>query len=138
MFKRLFKPKEVKAALLALGLEQQRIYSNDAFMLHPAFDAIKGEVRDVLVKESEKTVASINKDGLSPRVLVLLIMTNVLDPKLSFGENHVYRGSLSMLGQGLLNLWSYATDQLLEEGFFDQHEAEDQKKYINDQIKKVG
>ena len=25
-----------------------------------------------------------------------------------------------------------------EEGFFDQHEAEDQKKYINDQIKKVG
>lgn len=131
MLKGLFKPKEVKAALHALDVIQGRL-NNGAFAL------IRNDVCELIVDQADKTVASIRDGKLSYETLVHLLITNVLDRKLCSGEYHVYRGTLSVQGDFLLNLWDYAVEQLLESGFYDNVKADKEKKWIRDEIKKVG
>ena len=127
----LFQPKEVKAALLALEIVQQRA-PNSAFAL------IKSELRSLLVDQADKTVASIKEDNLQCETLIHLLMTNVLDRQLCSGAHHRYRGLLSMQGENLLELWDYAVKQLSKSGFYDQEKAAHERRWIRSQIQRVG
>ena len=131
MLKGLFRPKEVKAALLTLDIVQQRA-PNSAFAL------IKNDIRHLLVDQADKTVHSIREDRLSCETLIHLLMTNVLARHLCSGAYHTYRCILSMQGEHLLKLWDYAVEQLLESGFYDQSKADDEERWVRAEMKKVG
>ena len=89
--------------------------------------------------EPEKTKASIELDGLSPTALVCLLITNVLDEELCSGRYHIYRGTLSENGKELLRLWDYSIDRMLVEKIYeDEEKAQNEKRWIRNQIKTVG
>lgn len=130
----IFKPREVKETLLALD----RICENaDNCRLYP-MPEVRAWVREVLLREPAKVVASVRADKLEPSTLVWLLVTNVLDRELCCGNHHVYRGMLSMSGTSLLGLWDLATRKLTEAGFQSEDEAAKDRSYIREQIKKAG
>ncbi len=124
-------PDEVNAAILELDKIE------NAF---PDFevDLISTSVRDRIKTEPEKVVHSIRVDGMTPKALVYLVITNVLDRELSSGRFHVYRGLLSGSGENLLRLWDHAVDELLKSGNHSEEDAAKDKKWIREQIRNVG
>jgi len=102
-----------------------------------AFDEIKDEIIKQ-IKEKDKIVYSIKKEDISPRTLVFLIITNVIQSILSTGQYHVYRGTLNIIGTELLKIWDYAVNQLEKSGFHSPQAAEEDRKWIREQIKNVG
>ena len=131
LFGNTFKPKEVKAALLALDMEEEKCNTNSAFKL------IKKDVSK-LICDSEKTVISIKEEGFSPNTLVYLLMTNIISEHLVSGRYHTYRGVLSFVGQDLLKLWDYAVNGLHQLGYHDDIESDKDREWIREQIKNVG
>ena len=110
MFKALFQPKEIKAALLAVDIVQQRA-SNSAFAL------IRNDLHNLLVDHADKVVSSIRENNVQCETFVHVLMTKILAKHLCSGSHHTYRGILSMQGEHLLNLWDYAVEQLRKSGF---------------------
>lgn len=101
------------------------------------FDEIETSVAE-LIADKEKTSISINEDDLSPRTLVFLLITNVIQSILPLGKYHIYRGILSMRGDDLLRLWDYSTKQLTELGYYTSEQSEEDRKWMRDQVKKAG
>ena len=130
-FDKAFKPKEVKATLLALDLEEDKCASNVAFEI-----VKKGISERVCV--SENTVASIKEDGLLPSTLIYILMTNVISAHLGSGRYHTYRGILSFNGKELLKLWDYAVDGLYQAGYYNDAKANEDRQWIRGEIKKIG
>ena len=126
-----FKPKEVKATLLALDMEEEKCNTNSAFKL------IKKDVSK-LICDSEKTVISIKEEGFAPNTLVCLLMTNIISEHIVSCRYHTYRGILSFVGKDLLKLWDYAVNELHQLGHYDDIEADKDRKWIREQIKKNG
>ena len=131
MFKALFQPKEIKAALLAVDIVQQRA-ANSAFAL------IRNDLHNLLVDHADKVVSSIRENNMQCETLVHVLMTKILAKHLCSGSHHTYRGLLSMRGEHLLNLWDYAVEQLRKSGFYDHEKAASEKQWIRSQIAKAG
>ena len=91
-----------------------------------------------LIRDEEKTTYSINEEGISPRTLVFLLITNVIQTILSTGKYHVYRGTLGLQGQDLLRVWDRSTEQLAELGYYTATQSQEDKNWIREQIKNVG
>lgn len=123
---------EVNLCLRELNNIQSQ--NSDRFI---AFNTIRPQVVQ-LINNKEKTTASICDNKISHRNLVLLLITNVIADILPSGEYHIYRGTLNILGQDLLNLFNYAVTELEKSGFHSTQEAETDKQWIKDQIQNVG
>ena len=91
-----------------------------------------------LIKDTERTESSINTDGVSPRTLVFLLITNVLDEVLSSGQYHVYRGTLSGLGVSLKKVFTYSNSKMVSLGFQTEADAKEDNKQLDDKIKDRG
>lgn len=102
-----------------------------------AKEIVKPVVFDYL-KDTEKTLYSLQKDKISPRNLIFLLITNAIAEILPTGHYHIYRGVLSQVGHDLLKLFDYAVNELEEKGCFSHEEAKEDKAWIREQINGVG
>jgi|BioPla2DNA2_1021312.scaffolds.fasta_scaffold36180_2 hypothetical protein len=102
-----------------------------------ALDIVKPRIYEYL-KDTDKVVYSLQEDKVTPRNLVLLLVTNAIAEKLPTGQYHIYRGVLGLEGQSLLNLYDYAIDELEKCGFLSVEEAKKDKDWIREQISVVG
>jgi len=91
-----------------------------------------------LARHAEKTVYSIRIEGMKPDRLALLVITNVLGSHISSGQNHIYRGTLSVVGADMLKVWSAAVASLKERGYYSDAKAEEDMQWIRQQIKNAG
>ncbi len=129
----LFQPKELKETLLALD----RVCTDDKCRLFP-MSQIREWVREKIKADTRQIVGAIRVKKLEPSTVVWVLVTNVLDRELSCGSHHVYRGMLSGSGSSLLALWDHATERLQAAGHHSPEEAEKDRAYIREQIKRAG
>lgn len=91
-----------------------------------------------LIKDAERTVYSIRIDGRKPDQLALMLITNVVGAELSSGSHHVYRGTLSMVGDDLVKIWHDAQRQLQSCGYASEAEIKEDDEWLRRQIRSVG
>lgn len=127
---RFFPPSEVKEVC-----NEVTMFMQDNSSLSK--DIIQKEVL-LLAKDYNKTLYSICKDKLKPDQLALILITNVLGKHLGSGHYHIYRGVVNTSGQEMLESWHAAIQTLRDKGYYSDAEAEDDNKWIEEQIKKVG
>ncbi len=102
-----------------------------------AFGVVKSGALQ-LISDEEKTVHSIRDDGLAPRTLSALLLTNVIQSVLATGQHHIYRGTLSGTGQHLLKLWDFCVAELERAGYQAAADAEKDRVWIREQVKRIG
>lgn len=129
----LFQPKEIKETLLALD----RVCTDDKCRLFP-MSQVREWVREKINTDVAQIVSAIRTEKLEPSTVVWVLVTNVLDRELSCGSHHVYRGLLSGPGNSLLALWDHANERLQASGYHSAKEAERDRAYIREQIKRAG
>jgi len=91
-----------------------------------------------LAKDKSKTGYSIKKEGLSPKVLAHILITNSIQALIISGQFHVYRGTLNAVGQSMVECWDYSVNQMQKLGRYSHEEAENDKKWLRDEIQKIG
>ena len=83
-----------------------------------------------LIFDAPKTIASIRKDKLTPRNLVLLLMTNAANNRLRFSSkpSELY---------AVRSFFLWAVDRLELEGFYMEEEASKDRTWIKEQLKEA-
>ena len=128
--KKIFAPSEVKVCFSILNdLDSQ--FSNSMFLV------IKKEVEAQLM-DFDKTRYSIIQDGMVPKHLVLMLISNSLGGHISSGSYHTYRGVLGLQGHELLKMWNQTISIMMSEGYYSQEEGNEDQEWIKNQIKAVG
>jgi hypothetical protein len=95
------------------------------------------EVRQQIA-DASRTVHSVRVDGVSPRNIAWLVVSNVAGEMVACGHYHVYRGLLSMSGKALQQAFHRATDELQKAGFHDAAGAAKDREWLRERIKEVG
>ncbi len=85
-----------------------------------------------------RTVVSIREEGMAPRDLVLLVISNIAGAELSSGRYHAYRGMLAVSGQRLRKAFTFAVAGLEKSGFHSAAESTKDYDWLAEQIKQVG
>src|SRR5215469_10102841 len=115
---RLFKSPEVKKVLSAYRDEVRKIRNGDAVGL--SSPAVGIEMLDDQIVGSiysgETALKKRMAEGKSPRILALLLISNLANRHITSGHYHVYRGLLSMRGTNLRSLWDYTMNELEKAG----------------------
>ena len=89
-------------------------------------------------KDREKTVYSIKEEGLSPKVLAHILITNSIQELVGSGQFHIYRGTLNVVGNAMVESWDHSVDQIRKLGHYSQEEADNDKRWLRDEIQKMG
>ncbi|WP_435229595.1 hypothetical protein ACMAZE_12680 [Pseudopelagicola sp. nBUS_20] len=92
--------------IAALGIEAER-YKKHHYAIYE--HGIFREVRDIIERQKDNTICSIKNDGMSPRALVHLLITNVVYERLIYGDLHWYRGKLNFQGNNLCALFHHSS-----------------------------
>ena len=102
------------------------------------FKDVKSKVKEILLKEKEKSLYSLREEGWPPNRLVLLLISNVTGELISSSQYHVYRGCLNMVGCEYLKFFNKAVSDMEKYGYISTEEAEDDRKWIKEQIEMWG
>jgi hypothetical protein len=128
----IFKPKEVRDTIFALN------------SLAPAFEECMGyrdvesAVRRLIIKHPDRTKHALILDRREPLELALLLIRNHCIRELSGGQNHIYRGRLSMNGMMVRAIYDTATRTMVERGYMSADEAAEEEKGLAANIAEVG
>ena len=130
--KKLFAPKEIKAALGILD-EASYTFDNEAFRL------VRNHIETAILAQPDKFVNIIQK-GTSPRQWIYTAIANISGELVESGKYHIYRGVLNPIGAGndLLKLFNVAVDELIKIGVLDNKNAKTQKEAVLKNINSVG
>jgi hypothetical protein len=134
-------PVEVKLVLSALAEEKQRINDSPEWRQNPWIGAGAETVTSKLVEyllRWAKPVKEEIHEGVPPRIIVLYQMMNVARGDLASGRFHIYRGKLSMRGDGLRAINSYCLNELTKLGKFTEEERRAAEKATLANIREVG
>lgn len=129
------KPQEVKDTLAALDVVLNEIAGKGVLVLP---DSVKTSVIKTVTEGEEKTIASIKQDGLSPRTLALLLLSNVLGSHLASGQFHIYRGVLSMPGTEMLKAFRFIVEELVKTGYHTNEAVQEDMEWVQRQIQNAG
>lgn len=140
ILQRLFPIPEVKIVLSAYRDEVRRIGNEDNGGL---FNSVAGVemLNEEIVNSIYAGKGAIKQkiaNGKVPRILVLLVISNVAYLNIASGKYHTYRGRLSMQGTSLRDLWHYTMSELEKVG---EISAEDKKvadQNLNEAVMEVG
>jgi len=128
--KKLFAPKEVRAALGVLDEANYKFNST-------AFQLVRNQVEEIILARPKEFARVIQK-GNTPRQWVYSSIANRAGDHVESGQHHFYRGALNPLGEDLLRLFDSAVDELVRLGAVDADNAETQKVAIRESIKSAG
>lgn len=131
-----FAQEGVGSVLSAFEEEEKKLTKINPVDNGVALNLIRNDVV-VMIKDVKATNESL-EDGISPRDLVYVIITNAISDPLSHGLHHTYRGVLGFKGKYLLNLWDYSVGQMEASGFYSAEKAKSDKAWIRNRIKEVG
>jgi hypothetical protein len=95
------------------------------------------EVRRHLADRA-RTTHTVTVDGVSPRNVAWLVISNVAGEMVACGEHHVYRGVLSMSGKALQQAFLRAVDELKNGGQHDEAAASKDRTWLRERIKEAG
>lgn len=129
--------KEVAITIAALEDLRPEYDSADVFY-SSAVDEVFKQAKKIIRADKKDVVDGIVKNGRNPAEIALTALWNVSNQAVSSGHYHVYRGILSDQGKGYLYVYTKTVDVLLEKGFIDKNEAENNRKSIQENIKSVG
>ncbi|MDQ7772518.1 MAG: hypothetical protein RDU13_03225 [Elusimicrobiales bacterium] len=98
-----------------------------------------------LIKESAiKSAKDQNKtfwstlEGYPIKTIALLLVSNAIMDSLVSGEYHIYRGKLSMAGEGLKNGYVYINSELIKLGYQTKESAQKDLHSLESQIRQMG
>ena len=130
VLKKLFAPKEVRAAL---GILDEASLTFDS----AAFEMVKSEIEDWLL--SAEFLKVIQK-GPSARQCVYAAISISARHHVQSGQYHIYRGILNPLGPGedLLRMFDAAVNELVRLGSIEPGNAQEQKSATRENIRHVG
>ena len=125
-----FAPTEVKDALEILNELGNRFDSE-------AFQTVRDILENSFLKDKNEVV-NLVKQGVSSQIQVHNAITNLAGDLVESGNYHVYRGALNTVGQDLLRLFDFSTDELVRLGSIDVSFAKKQKADLRKNMKSVG
>ena len=131
-FKKLFAPKEVRAAI---GVLDELKCTFDC----AAFSIIHKQVERMILANSHDIVAAVRKGRLS-RQLILGLVSSLAGDHVESGDYHVYRGVLNPLGPGedFIKIYDTTVDELVRMGVVEAEYAEKQKAALRENIETIG
>lgn len=140
ILQRLFPIPEVRIVLSAYRDEVRRIGKEDDGSILNSVAGVEMLNEEIVnsIYAGKDAVKQKIANGKAPRVLVLLVISNIAYRNIASGKYHIYRGLLSMQGTCLRVLWHYAMNELGKVG---EISAEDQKladQNLNEAIREVG
>lgn len=103
----------------------------------PGLQHLKDEVL-ALINDRGKTTVSIDEEKMDPKALVWVLISNVADHKLCSGNFHTYRGTLNMVGQQLLQVFTTASRQMVECGMRTEAEYEADAQRLKNELASIG
>jgi hypothetical protein len=111
--RKLISPVEVKLVLSAFNEETRRLKESSQHLLGASLgaDLVAPRAREDIFRCRDQVRRDVH-EGKPPRILVLYLMMNVARDYLASGTFHVYRGTLSMSGEGLDALNRYCCKEL--------------------------
>ncbi|MBW2618484.1 MAG: hypothetical protein JRC92_06380 [Deltaproteobacteria bacterium] len=131
----LFKDSEVVEALAILDEAKNKF--GMGFSASSAFDLVRAQVEKI-IRSDTKLFLEVVRKGRSVRKYIYYAITYTSGDMLESGQYHVYRGVLSMNGNGLLEIFDGAIDELVKLGGMDKEYAKKEKNAIRQNIKGVG
>jgi hypothetical protein len=140
ILQRLFPIPEVRIVLSAYRDEVRRIGNEDK---GGVFNSVAGvEMLNEEIVNSIYACKDVAKqkiaNGKAPRVLVLLVISNIAYRDIASGKHHVYRGRLSMQGRCLTALWHYTMNELEKAGEISAEDKRLADQNLNEAIRGVG
>ncbi len=131
---KIFGQNPAKKTFLDVLNEAESKFQNNHF--HLVKIRVERKVKGFKNKEVEEYIES----GQSVKSWIYSEICNVSGNLVESGDFHYYRGALSSVSGGvnLLKIFDLSTDELARLGFIDEQFAEQQKKNIRDNIKRVG
>ena len=132
LFWKFFPPLEVKATVT----EIENFYKDCGFFIGKGLCEARAKAR---VKGNvEIIIYAVRIEHKKPEYIALFTITNTLGELLSSGYYHFYRGHLDMVGKDMLKVWDRAIDLLHTRGYYTNEEAEEDRKWIREQIAVMG
>ena len=126
-FRKRFTSNEVKEVLTVLN-EISSHFQNSSY------EPVQKILEDDFLSKSRE-LKRLVKQGVTPRVLVLQTISNLVGYMVTSGEYDVYRSALTRDGEDLLKIFDYVTDKLVEEKVIKLVVGEEQKNEIRKNIK---
>ena len=125
-------PPEVREAIAALDSIEVE------FSGCLGIESIKQECSEWLKKNPDKFCKAVSEKGIAPREVLYIIMRNMVANKLISGHFHVYRGVLSMQGDGFYAIWKRLTEKMLKLGIVTPDEVIEDREYLQKEISEMG
>ena len=140
ILQRLFPIPEVKIALSAYRDEVRRIRNEDARGVLNSAAGIEMLNEEIVesIHAGKNAVKQKITDGKAPRVLVLLLISNIAYRDIASGKYHTYRGLLSMRGTCLRALWCYTMNELEKVGEISAEGKRLADQNLDEAIREVG
>jgi hypothetical protein len=139
LLQRLFPSQEVKIILSAYKEERKKIGKIEIQLQSPhiGLQIVDQHIVNAILSSPTAAKKFIH-EGEKPRVLALRILNNITSDHVSCGQYHIYRGILSMQGNGLRSLWQYTMDELEKLGALTPETKREATADIAQRIKEVG
>jgi hypothetical protein len=133
----LFRSWQVKAALEALD-ELQPVFEKDGLIGNAAigFSAIKPRLRAEIIEHPDIVRKAIQAD--TPRDCCLRAIAKITYADLCSGQDHVYRGMLSMAGEGKLAAYKVAMGELEKAGTCTAEDRQSAMRELEKEIREMG
>lgn len=140
ILQRLFPIPEVRVALPAYRDEVERIRREVADSVLNAVAGVEMLNEEIVssIYAGKEALKQKIANGESPRVLVLLVISNIAYREITNGKYHTYRGLLSMQGTYLRALWQYTTNELQKVGEISAEDRRLADQNLNEAIRTVG
>lgn len=103
----------------------------------PAIGLIKEKVLASL-NDRSRIVATLEKEGMNPKCLIYLLISNEANELLCTGNYHFYRGHLNNIGNQLLRSFVTASQELVNSGFQTASDHEADVKSLRKEIAEIG
>lgn len=129
---RLFKSSQVKDCEAALRLLRP-IFQDALF-----YALIEQKVSSLIRGNPDAVQKKMLIEGQSAQAVVLLTISNLAFNECASGQNHVYRGILSMEGNSHRQVFSIAQTKLREIGLIDEDDVDEGRASLASAVKEVG
>jgi hypothetical protein len=133
----LFSPPYVKEVIASLnGLST--IFEG-SFRASAAFNVeMKDRTETWFLEHPEAVRRASQEPNYNPRVVCLEMIANIARDDLASGQNHVYRGMLSMAGENKKALYRIAMEELVKFGLGTPETLRERTKELEQEIKEMG
>ncbi|APL94111.1 hypothetical protein [Sphingobium indicum] len=112
-------------------------WGDDAFAEYIAWGDVRQRLNEGLRRQSDRSI-QIGPRDIDAANSVLFAAFKICSARCASGEHHIYRGILSGVGKGYLNLAQEILNNLVDNGFLSDEDAEEEMECLQLSIKEEG